>query len=212
MDNTNTNSKMKNFFEWGFALFVVNFFTIFSVVLLIPGFAGICAMFRSIKEFLTSGATSPFKKYFGYFWHYFKRRWGIGLINLFVIFALVISIYVYGFLMNPEFVISQVGFWGSIVLSILFLLIVPQIVYVCVYYDHIILIDVYKFAIYITFRFLFQTIINFVCYVIGISLVVILPIWVCFGISIPALVSVKLTYPLYYSILKLMEKELEKDE
>lgn len=205
-------SKTFKFFEWLFALVVTNLITIFLIVPLFTAFSAITTLIEVLCEFQESGPSNVIKTYFITFGKKFKNSIVFGVVNTIIFALLVLSIYFYGFLMKPEAIIGQIGFWFTIGMAVFFIFVNLQLPFVFVNFPYVALLDGYKFSLFVSFRHFINTLLVLVCFLLGVTGVVLFPIWICVGVSGVTLIATKVTNPMYYYLKKIIEREDNDEE
>ncbi len=205
------SSKTFKFFEWLFALVVTNLITIFLIVPIFTAFSAITTLIEVLKDFSTEGPASVIKTYFITFGKNFKRSIVFGIINTIILALIILSLYFYGFLIKPEAIIGQIGFWFTVGITIFFIFINLQLPFVFVNFPYVGVFDGYKFSLFVSFRHFLNTMLVLACFLLAISGIVLFPIWICIGVSGSAFLAVKITDPIYYYLKKIIERDENKD-
>lgn len=215
------NSKFFIAFEWIYRLVVINLFTLLFICLIFTGIPGIVASHATIKRGLNE--TSVLKEYFRNFKKYFWKSFFVGLILL-VVMAIIIYAFCFYSYQEAQWQFDTIAFQMGIVVMIMFALVLALL---CVHIPLIIITfprlsvwEIYKTAFYVSFRYFLTTLILLSMLILEIIGVIAAPIWLLIGISLPMLLGIKFTAPVYMKfemidlekIIKNVEEEEDEDE
>lgn len=202
------NSKIYTFFDWVWRIFVLNVLTMVTSLGVITIFPSIVSCFQSIKDFKEGTDESIFKVYFRNFGHYFKKTVVMGIIILLVAVILIYGVIFYGDLIkamdleggftDAQMLVPTLGYYIVLFLLFLVLLIVNQLPIIYSYFNFR-FFDNFKFALYMTFKFLFQSFIEVLVW--GLSILIFFfanPVWFFIGISAPLFLIYSISRPIYW--------------
>lgn len=208
------NSKVYRFFDFLYKLLIINLFTIFLSILIIPAFPAIVAMFATIRDDLDE--TNPLKAYFRNFKKYFKKSFITGIILIIAIAIVAFAFYFYAFAIPQDTfneIIFQMGIIVMILLMLVMLMSVVHLPLLVIIFKSLTIIETFKTAFYISFRYILTTLVLLGMFVLKIVGVVLFPIWIIFGLTLPTFLGVKITKPIYYKFEKIdLEKIMHKAE
>lgn len=206
-----TNSKASRFFEWLFAIVIINLFTIVFSILIITLLPAHVAAYATIRDFKTAGTHKVIRKYFSNFWKYVEKSFLIGLFIIIVLAISSFSMYFYRNNFDASNVVGQVGYWAMLLIIIIVLFLSLHTPLVIITFSTLGIKDTIKISIFICFRYILSTLLIIVSNVLMIVGVLALPIWIFIGISLPILLIIKFTEPTYYYLKKIdLEKIIEK--
>lgn len=205
------NSKVYIFFDWLYKLLIMNVFTLIFMCLIVTFLPAITAMNATIKYDIND--TGIFKNYFSNFKRYFLKSFLIELLFLVVIgiVGYAFYFYSYGIFDMDSYktfkIIFQVGIVVMLLLGIIVLMMSMHLPLLIITFEELTVIETIKTAFYIVFRYFLTTLILLAMFVIKVVGTIAAPIWLLVGISLPTLLGIKLTYPVYYKFEKI---DLEK--
>ena len=205
------NSKIYIFFDWLYKLLIMNVFTLIFTCLVITFLPAVTAMNATIKYDINE--TNIFKCYFSNFKRYFLKSFLIELIFLIAIGIVGYAFYFYSYSIfdidqyKVFKVIFQIGIVVMLLLAIVVLLMSMHLPLLIITFEGLTVIETIKTAFYIVFRYFLTTLILLAMFVLKLVGSIAAPIWLLVGISLPTLLGIKLTYPVYYKFEKI---DLEK--
>lgn len=204
------NSKVYAFFDWIWRIFVLNVLTMITSLGVITAFSSVVACFQSIKDFKEGTDDSIFKVYFRNFKYYIKRNLVMGIVIIVIVAILVFGLFFYINWLNAmvaegpdvytdmQMLFPTIGKYVLFFLAFLFGLIVNQLPIVYSYFNFR-FFDNFKFALYMAFKFLMQSIIEVLVW--GLSVVMFIfanPVWFFLGISLPLFLIYSISRPIYW--------------
>ena len=210
---TRATSKASRFFEWLFAIVIINLITIVLSIFIITLLPAHVAGYATIAEFKENGTNRVIRKYFSNFMKYVEKAFLIGLLFIFI---LVVSIFCMNFYKNKfavDSTIGQVGYWIMLLVFFVVLLLSLHTPLLVFKFPKLGVIDTIKISMFICFRYILSTIKILVCDVLMVMGVLALPIWVFVGFTIPMIIVLKFTEPTYYYLKKInIEEIIEKSK
>ena len=205
------NSKASRFFEWLFAIVIINLFTIVFSILIITFLPAHVAAYQTISDFKEHGTQRVIKRYFSNFWKHIEKSFLIGLFVIIILVVALFSMYFYKNNFDVSNIVGQVGYWVMLIVIIVLLFLSLHLPLVIFNFPKLGIKDTIKISIFICFRYILSTLIILISDVVMIIGVLALPIWVFIGITLPILLIIKFTEPTYYYLKKIdLEKIIEK--
>lgn len=198
------NSKPYRFFDFLYKLLIMNLLTFFLSLLIITAFPAIIAMNATIKYDMDE--PNPFKAYFSNFKHYFKKTFFIGLILLFGAAIVGFAIYFYIFAVPQDTIntiIFQMGVVVMFILAIVIVMLCVHIPLITITFESLTISEIIKTSFYISFRYLLTTLILFGMLIVKIIGIILFPIWIIVGISLPTFLGIRMTKAVYYKFEKI---------
>ena len=204
-------SKVSRFFEWVFGLVMVNLFTISLSLFVITIFPALTAGIATIDGFRYNGPNKVIKTYFLNFKKYMERSFLVGIVVEIMMFICAFSMYFYRTRMDASNWVSQAGFYAMGVVLLLVLFLSLHLPLIIMNFPELRYLDTYRVAFFVSFRYILSTLILLLSLIIIVIGFVGFPIWVFFGVSLPLLMSIKLTEGTYLylkkiDIVKIMER------
>ena len=199
------NSKLHIFFDWLYKLLIMNVLTFFFSILIVTFLPAITAMNATIKYDMND--TRIFRCYFSNFKRYFWKSFKIELLFLVVGLIVFYAFYFYSYgIFNQEDtpyynvfkIIFQVGVAVILLLGIIIVLMCLHLPLLIITFESLTVMETIKTAFYIVFRYFLTTLILLAMFILKIIGTIAAPIWLLVGISLPTLLGIKLTYPVYY--------------
>ena len=95
-------------------------------------------------------------------------------------------------------IIFQVGVAVILLLGIIVVLMCLHLPLLIITFESLTVMETVKTAFYIVFRYFLTTLILLAMFILKIIGTIAAPIWLLVGISLPTLLGIKLTYPVYY--------------
>ncbi len=208
------NSKPYRFFDFLYKLLIVNLFTFFLSLLIVTFFPAVVAMNATIRNDLDE--PNPFKAYFSNFAHYFKKSFMIGLIIIFVIAIIGFAFYFYAYAVPQDdfnTIIFQMGVVVMLLLMLVLIMICVHLPLIIVVFKSLTIGETIRTSFYISFRYFLTTLILFGMFLLKIIGIILFPIWIIIGISLPTFLGIKITRPIYYKFEKIdLEKIMHQAE
>lgn len=208
------NSKIYIFFDWLYKLLVMNLFTIIFCCLIVTFLPAITAMNATIKYDINE--TGIIRNYFSNFKRYFFKSFKIELL-----FLILIAIVGYGFYFYSAsnidshvfIIIFQIGIAVMMLCGLIILLIALHLPLLIITFENLTVMETIKIAFYIVFRYFITTLILLAMFIVKIVGTIAAPIWFLVGLSLPTLLGIKLTYPVYYKFENIdLEKIIQQAE
>ena len=203
------NSKVYIFFDWLWRLFVLNVFTVISLVGVITAFPGIVACFQSIKDYKEGTEDAVHKVFFRNFKQLFLKTVGMGIIIIVTFVILVYAKVYYAELLKemylPEYdytdaqlLLPTMGNYVVYFCIFLLILIVNQLPIIYSYFNFR-FFDNFKFALYMAFKFLFQGILELIAWALSVVVFFLAtPIWFFIGLAFPMYATYSISRPTYW--------------
>lgn len=204
------NSKVYTFFDWVWRILVLNLLTLITSFGIITIFPSIVASYQSIRDFKEGRDENVFKVYFTNFGRYFKKTIIPGIVILVVMGVLIFGLIFYTDLLNammeqPEgtytdsqYLIPNIGKFVVMFLLIIVGLISTQLPMIYSFFNFR-FFDNFKFALYMTFKFFVQSMIEVLFW--GASLVIFIflnPAWYFIGLALPLYFIYSISRPIYW--------------
>lgn len=188
------NSKVFNFFDWLWKIFIINILTLITSLGLITIIPSFTACFQSIKDYKEGVNKGPFFLYFNNLKIHFKRTIGYGIIfALLSIFLIFILLYYIDYLnlMAEE---NYNGTWANIftigkyfiIFCLIIVFLIMNLLPIVYTYFYFRFLDNLRFSFYLCFKFLKITFAILMSW--GLSFFIFMftrPIWFFVGISLP---------------------------
>lgn len=206
-------SKASRFFEWLFAIVIINLITIVFSILIITLLPAHVAAYATICEFKENGTQRVIRKYFTNFMKYVEKAFLIGLLIIFILVVAIFSMNFYKNHFSVESTIGQVGYWIMLIVLFVLLLLSIHIPLLIVKFPRFTIVDTIKISMFVCFRYILSTITVLVCDALMVFGVLALPIWVFVGFTIPMVIVLRFTEPTYYYLKKInIEEIIEKSK
>ena len=210
---TRQTSKASRFFEWLFAIVIINLITIVLSIFIITLLPAHVASYATISEFKENGTNRIIRKYFSNFMKYVEKAFLIGILIIVISVIAVFSMNFYKNKFDVESTVGQVGYWIMLLVLFVILLLSLHIPLLVIKFPKLNIIDTIKISMFICFRYILSTITILVCDILMIVGVLALPIWVFIGFTIPMVVVLRFTEPTYYYLRKInIEEIIEKSK
>ena len=213
------NSKASRFFEWLFAIVIINLFSIVFSIFIITLLPAVVASYATISDFKEHGTHRVIRRYFSNLWKYIEKSFLTGILLIVILVVAVFSMSFYRNHFDVDNVVGQIGYWIMLIVLFVLLLLSLHIPLLIVKFPKFTIMDTIKMSMFICFRYILSTITILVCDIVMIVGVLALPIWVFIGISLPIVVVLKFTEPTYYYLKKIdiegiieKSKEIENEE
>lgn len=203
-DYTNKQgSKVSRFFEWLFGIVVVNLLTIFLSIFVLTLFPAFTAAYATIDSFKDNGASHLLKTYFINFKKYLEKSFLIGLFVIIILAVAGFSMYFYKTRFEVTNWVGQAGFWamGVVIFLVIFFSLHAHLL--MMNFPTMTLMDTIRMSIFVCFRYILSTLVLLGMFILMIIGFIAFPIWILFGISLPILLSIKLTGGTYYYLRKI---------
>lgn len=203
-DYTNKQgSKVSRFFEWLFGIVVVNLLTIFLSIFVLTLFPAFTAAYATIDSFKENGASHLLKTYFMNFKKYLEKSFLIGLFVIIILAVAGFSMYFYKTRFDVDNWIGQAGFWamGLVMFLVIFFSLHTHLI--MINFPTMTLLDTIRMSIFISFRYILSSLVLLAMVVLMVIGFIAFPIWILFGISLPILLSIKLTGGTYFYLRKI---------
>lgn len=202
------SGKTYSFFEWVYRLIVINLITLLLCLLVIPLLPAIVSATSTIKDTINGNESDVLKLYFHNFKKHMEKSVLVWLILLLVIIIGSFSAWFYISWMGVENLFSQLGFWVMIFILITITLLMVHLPLVIVTFPKLTISEIYRTTMFITFRYLFSTLILFGTFLLMIIILPFIPISSLIGISVPLYLGIKGTKPVYQYLEKIDFKKI----
>ena len=202
------NSKFYLIFDWIWKLFVLNTLTLVTSLGVVTLFPSIISCMQSIKDYKDGSGTGIYTTYFRNFRKVFKSTVWVG-ITLLVIFAILLfaANYYSTLIKDDQFSLDTLGIFVFIgfyivgFLALVMIMVTNQLPMIYLYF-HFRYIDYFKFAFFMAFKFIFQSLLILGIWALNIFILYLTPLWFGLMVSVPLYLTFIITKPVYWYLTK----------
>jgi uncharacterized membrane protein YesL len=203
------NSKVYTFFDWIWRLFVLNVFTMISLVGVVTAFPGVVACYQSIKDYKEGTEESVHRVFLRNFKQLFKKTVVMGIIIIVTSVVLIYATLYYSDLLvemslpdynytDMQMLLPTIGKYIAFFCIFLLVIIVNQLPIIYSYFNFR-FFDNFRFALYMAFKFFFQGLFELITWVLSVVVFFWLtPIWFFIGITFPMYAIYSISRPTYW--------------
>ena len=225
---TKLNSKGYRFFDFLYRLILLNVITLLTSLTIVCLLPGVCACLATMKEGPTG--VNLFKQWWLNFKKYFKKSFFTGLILIVLYGIIIYALYFYlNSTSDVDFtnIFINAGFMVNLVAFIIVLFLTGHLPFLLITFPKFTVGQVLKTSFYMTFRYFLTSLINLIMNIIIIGGLIVciiwyavLAVWLLIGITLPLLVELRVTKPVYYKLEKIdfeklydqIDEEIEEEE